>query len=328
MATIRNIVILSIATLLCCCNSRPQHSDKDTTLSAENEVSTIHYDPGTRRMKRHTENVHMIRTPEEFNTMVEHYWDDFDFDAGERVSEYDTIDIVYAMSDYVLYIPPYKADSLLRALMLRASTSREMLSFFSTITEMVLHDPNSPMRNDEYYIPVLETLLASPLLDEYDRIAPAYDLEIALKNRVGRAANDFTYTLQDGRSACLYDIDSEFVILMFSNPGCPMCGDIIAQLSSSGLINQLQQLGLIKLLSIYPDADIEAWRDHLGDMPEEWINGYDKGMVISAERLYNLNAIPSLYLLDREKRVLIKDGSSVASIENRLMHILSSSPRN
>ena len=51
-------------------------------------------------------------------------------------------------------------------------------------------------------------------------------------------------------------------------------------------------------------------------MPAGWINGYDNGMVITEKRLYNLSAIPSLYLLDSQKRVLIKDGVSVAHIED------------
>ena len=53
-------------------------------------------------------------------------------------------------------------------------------------------------------------------------------------------------------------------------------------------------------------------------MPQGWIKGYDDGLVISSQRLYNLNAIPSLYLLDAEKRVLVKDGTSVAQIENTI----------
>jgi hypothetical protein len=58
-------------------------------------------------------------------------------------------------------------------------------------------------------------------------------------------------------------------------------------------------------------------------MPSRWINGYDDALTITSERLYNLNAIPSLYLLDGDKRVLIKDGTNVAHIEN-LISILES----
>ena len=41
--------------------------------------------------------------------------------------------------------------------------------------------------------------------------------------------------------------------------------------------------------------------------PEKWYNGFDPDLVIRGETLYNVRAIPSLYLLDREKKVLMKD---------------------
>ena len=274
------------------------------------------YMPGTRTMKRSVEDIFSVATYEEYDAMVTHYWDDFDFKADSAVVAYDTLDIVYALSDYVVVIPPRSADSLLRNLISRASESRPVLDFFRTVSEMVLHDPNSPLRNDEYYIAVLEEILKSPLLDEYDRIAPTYDLEMAQKNRIGRVANNFTYTLRDGSSGALHDIEADYTILMFTNPGCPMCRQIIEEITSSPLINEMCEVGLLSILSLYPDEDIAAWRAYLPEMPQHWINAYDEAMTITNERLYSLRAIPSLYLLDKEKQVLIKDGTNVAQIED------------
>ena len=253
--------------------------------------------------------------------MIAHFWDDFDFEAEEGVIAYDTLDIMSAMAEYVSYIPPRDADSLMRNLIRRASHSRPMLNFFNMITEAVLHDPNSPLRNDEYYIPVLETILESPLLDEYERIAPEYDLEIARKNRIGTIANNFAYTTADGSSHRLHDIEANYTILMFSNPGCPMCREIMDQISASPLLNELTERGDLRTISLYPDEDLEAWYSHLGDMPASWIKAYDKGQQITIERLYNLSAIPALYLLDSQKRVIVKDGTSVAQIENIIAYM-------
>lgn len=250
---------------------------------------------------------------------VDHYWDDFDFEATEQLKELNREDVIYAVSEYVTLIPEERADSLMRALIRRASTSHDMLDYFATACEIVLHNPNSALRNDEYYIPVLEELVASPLLDQYERIAPAYDLEIALKNRIGREATNFTYTLEDGTQGELYDIKANYTILMFSNPECPLCGEIMRQLASSQLLSALMQHGVLKVLTLYPDEDINHWRKYLDNIPSEWIRAYDKGQILSKERLYNLSAIPALYLLDRDKRVLIKDGTSVADIERLLM---------
>lgn len=304
-------LILIALTLATACGSTPKTNPEE----ASEEIT---YAPGTRTMKRSRENIYSVSTLQEYEDMVATYWDDFDFDSPERIVEYDTLDIIFALSDYVTVIPPYKADSLLRNLMSRASAHRPTLDFFAMVMEVVLHDPNSPVRNDEYYIPVLETLLASPLLDEYDRIAPEFDLALAKQNRIMHIANDFVYTTANGKRSRLHDIRADYVILMFSNPGCPMCREITEEICASPLLNEMQERGTVQILSLYPDADLVAWRDHLGDMPERWIKGYDDGLVISSQRLYNLNAIPSLYLLDSEKRVLIKDGTSVAQIENTI----------
>lgn len=301
------ILLATVAAM--CCSPKP----KSTTATT--------YEPGTRTMKRSVESISSLRTKEEYEAMIAHFWDDFDFEVGERIIEYDTIDILNAMGEYVSYIPPRDADSLMRSLIHRASQSKPVLEFFTMIAEVVLHDPNSPLRNDEYYIPVLESMLESPLLDEYERIAPEYDLDIARKNRIGTPANDFVYTLADGSQHRMYDIEANYTILMFSNPGCPMCREIMEEITSSPLLNLLTEHGDLRTLSLYPDEDLEAWREHFKDMPTSWIRAYDKGMKITVERLYNLSAIPALYLLDSQKRVIIKDGTSVAQIENTIAYL-------
>lgn len=301
----RLTLLLIIALCAVGCIDSPKQSEKET----------IVYEPGTRRMERAVSDLSQIRTTEDYRRYIDTYWDKFDFDADSLVVAYDTIDICEAMASYVMFMEPQRADSLMRALMHRAERSRPVLDFFTTITEMVLHDPNSPLRNDEYYIPVLETLIASPLLDEYERMIPAYDLEIAKLNRINHIANDFEYTLANGRKAKMHDIESDYLVVMLNNPGCPMCKQITEQIEASPMLNELQELGRLKILAIYPDGDIEAWRDYLPNMPRRWISAYDAEQTISRERLYNLRAIPALYLLDSEKRVLVKDGTDVGYIE-------------
>ena len=84
------------------------------------------------------------------------------------------------------------------------------------------------------------------------------------------------------------------------------------------MLGDLIEQGRLKILVLYPDEDLVAWRQHLGDYPSQWINAYDKGMKITSQRLYDLKAIPSLYLLDENKRVLAKDVSDVREIEYKI----------
>lgn len=313
-------MLIAVAMMLVSCLDT---TSNQTESEVGDDAVIQQYAPGTRQVDVDF-NIYAINSIEEFNVAIDRYWGGFDFKCGERVVEYDTVSVMQAFADYVAYIDMgverVRRDSMLRGLMHSAEHSRPVLDLFAYVAERVLHDPNSPMRNDELYIPILEVLVESPLYDEYDYIAPNYDLEIARKNRIGKVANDIVYTLSDGRSGRLHAISADYVILMFSNPGCPMCREIIEQITSSPLINEMAEHDRVKVLTVYPDADLEAWYKHLEELPRSWINSYDKGMLLTEYRSYNLQAIPSLYLLDKEKRVIIKDGTSVAQIENALAY--------
>lgn len=312
MRLLYTIIAIYIATTLVGCGNSAQQGNEESATSTDNTSADT---TASRRYFEADFNPARISSREEYLDAINRYWDNFDFEADSLVANYDTLSIIQAFADYVVYIEPEHADSLLRNLMHRAESSRPVLNIFSDVARTVLNDPNSPLRNDEYYIPILEVLIASPLLDEYERIAPAYDLDIARKNRLDSIANDFVYTLADGSAAHMHDIDADYLLIMISNPGCPSCKQLIAELSASPLINELIDCGSMKIMSIYPDGDIDAWRAHIADMPTSWINGYDADMHISRKHLYDLRAIPALYLLDKEKRVLIKDGTNVAHVE-------------
>ena len=75
--------------------------------------------------------------------------------------------------------------------------------------------------------------------------------------------------------------------------------------------------GILSVLNIYIDEDLQGWMDYMPVYPDEWYNGFDPDFVIRNDELYSVRAIPSLYLLDKEKRVILKDAP-----ENKMMHYL------
>jgi hypothetical protein len=251
--------------------------------------------------------------------MRDHFWDKFDFADTLWTTKADTTEMMRAYAAYVgNFVGPLNQEPI-RKLMAKASVSKKMFDYFVMLSDKVLHDPNSPYRSDELYIAVLEAQLASPYYDKYEKMAPEYDLRVVSQNRIGQPANDFYYTTKSGRRSNLYSLKNDFVIVYINNPGCAMCREITEALKQSAQISELQHKGLLKILAIYPDENLDEWHKHLADMPSEWINGYDKGCHIERENLYNTSAIPALYLLDKEKRVLVKDSTNVGEIEAWLM---------
>ena len=93
--------------------------------------------------------------------------------------------------------------------------------------------------------------------------------------------------------------------------------EIINVLKGEPVISGMIADGTLAVLNIYIDEDLKGWRDYMPVYPEQWYNGFDPDLVIRTYNLYNVRAIPSLYLLDEEKRVILKDAP-----ENRLFEYL------
>ena len=64
--------------------------------------------------------------------------------------------------------------------------------------------------------------------------------------------------------------------------------------------------GRLTVLAIYAEEDQERWKSTLSSLPEGWLFGSDR-YVVQEQALYDLKALPSLYLLDADKNVLVKD---------------------
>lgn len=189
----------------------------------------------------------------------------------------------------------------------KKDTASNVFEEMSAIMEKYLYDPNSPMRNEDFYGPYVARLSQCEFVNEGMRQAYAFDAKMCALNRVGTKAADFRFSDVKGRIHRLYEIKSDFTILFFSNPGCTACMDIINTLKSFPALSQGISSGKIAVLNIYIDEDLQAWKEYMPIYPTEWYNGYDPDYVIRTDILYNVRAIPSLYLLDKDKKVIMKD---------------------
>ena len=250
--------------------------------------------------------------------LTQHYWDKFDFTDTAFVAYPEVLE--QALVDYFV-VAPYASGDLgpqsMAKLIQQAQADTAIYRIFVERSEHYLWDPNSPYRNEGLFIPVLENMLASDKIDQATRIRSEYRLELARKNRPGMVANDFTYTLESGRTGKMSQLKAEYLLLFFNNPGCTACAEIIEHIRNSPIMNKLEAEERLTVLAVYPDEDLAEWRNYLSKMPREWINGYDPGTVIKGENLYDLKAIPTLYLLDKDKKVLLKD-PTIAEVEGFL----------
>ncbi|WP_291529013.1 DUF5106 domain-containing protein [Bacteroides sp. UBA939] len=261
----------------------------------------------------------VLNTPElRSDFLVRHYWDNVNFADTNyihhpEITEQAWVDYV----DILKLVPDSTARTSIKSLFKSAEAEKKVFLYFTELANKYLRDPNSPMRNEEYYIPVLDVMLETTLLDDVEKIRPQARRKLAEQNRQGKPAIDFSYTSASGKSGTLYSLKAEYTLLFFNNPGCQACGESIEEIKWASAINKEMAAGKLKILAVYPDEEVDEWKKHLADFPREWINGYDKGTRIKEKNLYDLKAIPTLYLLDKNKTVLLKD-ATVMQIEEYL----------
>lgn len=302
--------LIAECTLLCmACNPQTKKSDVE---NVQADTITAFYYPSIPTL--------LTDPADRASYLVKHYWDNINFADTNYILRPEVTEQAWAnFIDILKLVSPAEANEALEGVIQKTGVQKKSLLYIAGLADKYLYDPNSPFRNEEYYITVLKAFLASPLLNETEKIRPNARYKMALRNRVGTKATDFVFTLASGRKGHLYDIQSEFTVLFINNPGCEACTEMINSLRESPIVTKLYETGHLKVLSLYPDEDIEYWRKHLADFPEKWLNAYDEGMVITRKALYDLKAVPTLYLLNKSKMVVLKDTTPQA-IEHYLLN--------
>ncbi len=168
--------------------------------------------------------------------------------------------------------------------------------------ETYLYDPASPYRNEEEYIRFLESLLDDQNVPEEKKLRPREQLKIVKKNRPGQQATDFSYlTREEEKSTLLSTPVDSLLLVVFFDPECPHCIETMKQ--AFELVKDKD----IKVLAVYTEGKQDIWDGFKDTFPKECIVGINEDTSILKKGLYDLIAMPTMYLLDKDKRVLLKD---------------------
>lgn len=247
----------------------------------------------------------LITAPEKrLAYVLDHFWSEYNFNdtttANQTLAE-------QGFADFLAFLA--HADSALIASSVKRYLDKgfaplSLRPFHEALIRHYLHDPNSPMRNDDIYLHFLQAQLqyyGTP--EEAERERCQFLMHMIKLNWPGTVATDFSFISHQGNSGTLHRIQSPYTLLVFSDPDCEHCMKELPSL----LANPLLQHPALTVLMLNPESS-----KHLStsvSLPESWIDAYNPEAEIQQHLLYYLPAMPSLYLLDAQKKVLLKDAS-------------------
>lgn len=185
------------------------------------------------------------------------------------------------------------------------------------LAQEILADTLSPRHNILLHSIFTKTLNLTFYADMAQRNGNTYMEKNLRKNMPGMLAADFAFIDRNGKRHTLHNEKAVYMVLFFYDPDCHVCHDIARQLAEQKCFTDNSN---IKVIAIYTDNETERWKAHASGFPKTWTDGYSPNGEMAEKQIFYLPVIPSLYLLDADKRVLLRDVSpeTLASVVKQL----------
>ncbi|MGL5919529.1 MAG: DUF5106 domain-containing protein [Bacteroidales bacterium] len=303
-------IISALSIYLSSCSQKPQ----------SNEPAVMA--PPTTQLKRPDIPLAITTDEGKKEYLTANFWEHFDFNDTTIIANSEYTEQAFA--DFIQLLERSKNPDIgINNMLTKASKETKIFDYFVDLSEKYLYNPNSPMLNEELFLPVLKFILTSDNLDESKKIRPEYQMKMLLKNRKGTIAADFGYKTDNDKTGRMHAINSDYTILFFNDPDCEDCRTVKTYMSQSQIYNRyVTETGLqnknakrLTILAIYAGSATDEWK--AAKYPDIMLNANDPNLLIQNKELYDLRAFPSLYLLDKHKQVILKD-ATVRKIESWL----------
>jgi len=243
-----------------------------------------------------------IKEPKNYMTEIRaHFFDSVD--KKDTVLSHSSF-IHDRLRDYVFYLN--QAESIETQNLLQQEAIENSVSwvgdeldilkgFEETLIEEYLLDENVPMI---YYV-IEEHYNKLPV--EYQDNQLKNKVTSTLKTAIGVRAPDFSWET-DGETKSLYELTgTDYYIVLFFSSGCPHC-----QMEVPKFHNFISGIENIRVITIGLEDDQNSWEEMTKNYPE-FINVLDMDKWSGTNvQSYGVQAIPSYFVLDVEKRILAK----------------------
>ena len=238
--------------------------------------------------------------------VLDHFWDAYSFadttTVNRQLGE-------QGMADYLNLLPhaedPAVQQRAVRDFVGRAFATGADANYFEELLDRYLAHSGSPQRNEELYVLFLQRMADALPGDDVRAERFRQQVRLLTMNRKGEQATDFRYVTRTGEHHHLTEVSAPYTLLVFSDPDCHHCRATLPGLIASETLRDSR----LRVLLVYPDDDAARWERETRELPPNWSDVRSPEGEVLHRPLYHLPSLPALYLLDSDKRILVKDGT-------------------
>jgi thiol-disulfide isomerase/thioredoxin len=245
-----------------------------------------------------------------------HYWDGISFmdDCVVRTPFFKT-----KLERYYRDLMPQAPDSIIKDAdykLLLARSSPEMYKYLlNWLTDEYINPKY--MGQDAIFVHLFNKYHSkgvSSWLNENQMDAITKRAYMLMSNLVGEPAANLELLDTANNVAPLYNIKAAYTIVAFWDPNCGHCKEEIPRLDS--FYRAIWKQKNIKVYAVMTDYDTDAWKAFINKHQlAEWTHVHHTLKMVkedaeaqrpSFKQLYDITQTPTLYLLDKDKRILAK----------------------
>ncbi len=201
-------------------------------------------------------------------------------------------------------------------LLLLSRTNTEMYKFLlNWLTDEYIYPKY--MGQDAVFVHLFEKYHSkgvSAWLNEKQLLAISNRAYMVMSNLIGEKAPDLEMVDSTGKTLSLYSVNAAYTVVCFWDPTCSHCRLEIPRLDSL-YKGEWKQQG-IKIYGVLSENEKDKWLLFIKENNlKDWIHVYEtqdtKKAIADSKRpgykqLYDITQTPTLYLLDKEKRIIAK----------------------
>ncbi len=246
-----------------------------------------------------------------------HYWDGITF-MDDRIIR--TPFFLPKVERYFREVISPAPDSIIKEsdyLLLLARSSPEMYKFLlNWLTDEYINPKY--MGQDAVFVHLFEKYHSkgvSSWLNEKQMTAISNRAYMLMSNLIGEQAANLEMVDSTGTSVSLYSIDAPYVLICFWDPTCSHCREEVPKMDS--IYNATWKNEGVKIYGVLTEnKEVPKWKEFMNKYNlHNWINVYQTDAMQKADedakkpsykQLYDVTQTPTLYLLDKNKRIIAK----------------------